>query len=502
MRHHHDGAVEVAERFGQCFAHFQVEVVGGFVQQQHVGLLPGDQRQRQARTFAAGESIHGLERAVAGEIPFAQEIAERLVAGIRRQIAEMVHRRLALMQRLHRVLGEVTDAQVRVRHAVAGHRRQFAHQRLHQRGLARAVGAEQADALARLQAEADIVQDHRIGPITGFDVVQADQRERQLGRLGELDAELALGAHRLGAGQLGQALHAALRLRRLGGLGLEAVDEALQVGALGLLLLVGDLLLAQLLGALALKIGVAAGIQLGAAAVQVQGVGGDVVEELAVVRDQQQRAGILQQPLLQPEHRVHVEVVGGFVEQQQVAGHHQRARQVQAHAPAAGERRHRPRVRIGREAQAVQQLARARFGIVGTDLGHLLVRVGDRLPVLARGGLGLGLQHRGHLGVAAEHERQRRIRQRRGFLRHAGDAHLAGQVQVALVGLQFALHGGEQAGLARTVATHHADAVTRMQGEVDVGQQQALTTAEREITKGNQETTYGDLGGSGRVVYR
>ena len=108
----------------------------------------------------------------------------------------------------------------------------------------------------------------------------------------------------------------------------------------------------------------------------------------------------------------------------------------------------------------------------------------------------------GSVGITAQHERQRRVRQRGGFLRDAGDAYLARQIEVALVGFKLALHGGEQAGLARTVATHHADAVTRMQGEVDVGQQQALTTAEREITKGNQETTYGDLGGSGRVVYR
>jgi hypothetical protein len=36
-----------------------------------------------------------------------------------------------------------------------------------------------------------------------------------------------------------------LRLRGLAGLRLEAVDEALQVGALGLFLLVRDLLLAQ-----------------------------------------------------------------------------------------------------------------------------------------------------------------------------------------------------------------------------------------------------------------
>src|SRR3546814_11386641 len=90
---------------------------------------------------------------------------------------------------------------------------------------------------------------------------------------------------------------------------------------------------------LALEGGVVADVQLRAAALQVQGVGADVVEELAVVADQQQRARVLEQPLFQPQHRVQVEVVGGLVEQQQVARGHQRARQVQAHEPAAGERK-------------------------------------------------------------------------------------------------------------------------------------------------------------------
>ena len=51
---------------------------------------------------------------------------------------------------------------------------------------------------------------------------------------------------------------------------------------------------------------------------------------------------------------------------------------------------------------------------------------------------------------------QRRVGQRRRFLRHRGDPDLAGQVEVALVGFQFALHGGEQAGFARTVTADHA----------------------------------------------
>ena len=65
------------------------------------------------------------------------------------------------------------------------------------------------------------------------------------------------------------------------------------------------------------------------------------VEKFAVVRDQQQRAGIALEPVFEPEHGVEIEVVGRLVEQQQVGAAHQRLGQIQAHAPAAGEFAHR-----------------------------------------------------------------------------------------------------------------------------------------------------------------
>ena len=369
--------------------------------------------------------------------------------------------------------------------ALAGHQRQLAHQRLDQGRLAGAVGSEQADAVARLQAETDVGEDPRLRPVAAFAIVDAQQRMRQPRRRGELDAELALGAYRLGACQLGQALHAALGLARLAGLGLEAVDELLQVGALGLLLLVRDLLLAQVLGALSLEGGVVADVEPGPAVVQVQGMGAHPVEELAVVRDQQQGAGVLEQPLLQPQHRVQVEVVGGFVEQQQVAGHHQRARQVQAHPPAAGELADRPVMGLGRESQAVQQASGAGLGVVAAEFGQLLVGLGHRFPVLAEVGLGFGPDHLGHDVVAAKHEVDGRVRQRRGFLGDAGDADPVGHVDVAKVGLDLAAHRREQAGLAGPVAADHAHPPAGVQGQVDIGQQQALTPAQGEVSEGD-----------------
>src|SRR5690606_30567873 len=53
------------------------------------------------------------------------------------------------------------------------------------------------------------------------------------------------------------------------------------------------------------------------------------------------------------------------------------------------------------------------------------------------------------------------------------------------VGLDLAAHGGEQRGLAGAVAADHAHPPAGVQGQVDVGQEQAFAAAEGEIAKGD-----------------
>ena len=506
MRDQHDRAIEVAERLGQRFAHFQIEMVGGLVEQQHVGLAPGDQRKCQARAFATREAIDALEGAVTRELPAAEIVAEILRRHAGRDVAQMVDRRLAGVQRFDRVLGEVAQHEIGMCGAFAGEQRQFAHQRLDQGRFAGAVGAKQADAVARFERELDAAQDrhviaflrdvvigrprlHATGhAIAGLDRVQAQQRVRQLERLRQVDADLALGAHGLGTGELGQPLHARLCLLGLAGLGLEAVDEGLQVRAFGLFLLECDLLQTQVLGTLVLETRVVARVELGAAFVQVQRVGAQAVEELAVVRDHQQHAWVLLQPLLQPEHRIEVEVIGRFVEQQQVGRLHEGTGKVEAHAPATRKFGHGHAVGRRPEAEAMQQASSARLGVVAVDFGQPLVRGGDAIPILGDRRRLLGLEDRVHFAVARYHEIDRRIGQRGRFLRHAGDAQRLGQVDVTLVGFDFAHDGGKQARLATAVAADDADLGARMQGDVDVGQQQAFAAAQGEISERDHGT--------------
>ena len=86
--------------------------------------------------------------------------------------------------------------------------------------------------------------------------------------------------------------------------------------------------------------------------------------------DHDHGAWIALEPGFQPDQRVEVQVVGRLVEQQQVGRAHQRARQLQSHAPAAGETVDRLAKLRGTEAKAQDQRLGARHGIVFTGVGQ------------------------------------------------------------------------------------------------------------------------------------
>ena len=122
------------------------------------------------------------------------------------------------------------------------------------------------------------------------------------------------------------------------------------------------------------------------AAIELENPAGDVVEEIAIVRDRDDRSRIVLQEPLEPRDRFGVEVVGRFVEQQQIRRQQQQPAQRDA-APFAArqfrdigiwrrqpQRVHReiePRVEIPRvgRVDAVLQLR-----LLVEDLVHLFGR--------------------------------------------------------------------------------------------------------------------------------
>src|SRR6202012_5305029 len=96
-------------------------------------------------------------------------------------------------------------------------------------------------------------------------------------------------------------------------------------------------------------------------------------EEILVVGNQQKGAGVALEEVFQPQDRIEVQVVGRFIEQQQVRGAHQRLGQVQAHAPAAGGVGDRAVHLVVGKAKAGKHLAGA--GVGGVAVGAVQFRV-------------------------------------------------------------------------------------------------------------------------------
>ena len=155
---------------------------------------------------------------------------------------------------------------------------------------------------------------------------------------------LALGRH-LDRHDLLEQLDPALHLRRLGRLVAEPVDEHLDARDFLVLL---ALRLAQPLEhrvALLDVLAVVADVVGQLAQVEIGDARDDRVEEVAVVRDEDDRVRIGAEILLEPVARLEIEVVGRLVEQQQVRTAEQQLGERDAHLPAAGERLARPLAR-------------------------------------------------------------------------------------------------------------------------------------------------------------
>jgi len=178
---------------------------------------------------------------------------------------------------------------------------------------------------------------------------------------------------------------------------------------------------------------------------------------------------------------VQIEVVGGFVEQQQVRAAHERARELQAHAPAAGEGIHFLR-QFGRgEAQSVHQAGGAVARGIAAGVLEGFVQRGEALAIVLLVRVRKLPFERAQGRIAVDDEFDRRLRARRDVLRHMGDDEPPGQFQVARFLVQLSQQQCEQARLAAAVRPHYADLLARMQSQVDAFEQQLRAACEREL---------------------
>ena len=195
------------------------------------------------------------------------------------------------------------------------------------------------------------------------------------------------------------------------------------------------------------------------AAVELEDPAGDIVEEVAVVGHDQDRAGIVAQMAFQPRHRLGVEMVGRLVQQQELRLVEQQLAERDAAALAARKLGHvgivgRAAQRVHRLVDLAVEIPEARGLDLVLQLGHLvggLFRIVHRQFVVA-------IEDRLLLGDALHDvfaDRFGGIELR--LLLEIADAGALGDPGLAIILLVEAGHDLEQRRLAGAVDAEHAD---------------------------------------------
>ena len=290
-------------------------MVGGLVQAQE--RLGGHEHlsQGQARLFAAGKDAYLLfDCVVVTKQEGAQQAALLRHGPLGRNGVDLLQDGVGFGHALECVLGVVGHAHVGAQIARAGSWRLQTGEDFHERGLARAVGADERHMLAAVELEVDVAVDMLFAVGLG-DALEPHDHVAGARRVGELkvDVLVALGQDDKLLFDLLDLADALLGLGGLGGLVAELVDENLHVGDVALL---GGALGAHLLQVVLALLEVAA-VVAGVSGHATVFESGDMVDagvhEGAVVADDEDGAVVVGDKAAQPLDALEVQMVGGLV---------------------------------------------------------------------------------------------------------------------------------------------------------------------------------------------
>ena len=211
-----------------------------------------------------------------------------------------------------------------------------------------------------------------------------------------------------------------------------------------LLARVHGLLLRQLFRTLRFELTVVTRKQANFQVFDVGNTGTDLVQEVPVMRDDQQNTFVALQPAFEPQDGGQVEVVSGLIQQQDVGTAHERPGEVKPHSPAARKSVDGLLHFASRKSQPVQQPCGASLCAEPVDDLHAFVqgmRSSAMFFCLARRDRSLNLPQ---LGVTVHDVINRGTFAMWTFLGNVGDFIVRSQPQFTFVGFQLTEQHGKQ----------------------------------------------------------
>ncbi len=236
------------------------------------------------------------------------------------QLNHVLQGRVGRAQHIQFLLGKVANGQTLAFNHLTMNRGEGACQGLHQGRFTLTIGTQNTHTLTCQHRLFDVFHNHQRlrRVIAAAHVLQRQHGVGQVGRLLKFKREVGLSQHRCNFFHAFQGFDPALCLLGFAGLGLEPVNKLLQVGNLVFLTRKSRLLLFQLLCPHILKTAVIAAITFELSPFNVNRCPRDCVKKFPVMADDQHGAFVLLQPCFQPHQGIQVQVVGGFVQQQQI----------------------------------------------------------------------------------------------------------------------------------------------------------------------------------------
>ena len=360
------------------------------------------------------------------------------------------------------------------------------------------VVTDKDDLLFFLHLEAHVVEEHRSVLGHGLEVLDFENLVAGLALHLEDDAGIAAGG-RLDFLHIELFEHLLARggLAAFGHIGREATDELFQF----LLLLFGLLTLVLCLTQSELRRlipeGVVAGEHRHLTEVDVDGVGANLVEEVAVVAHHEDGVFKVAQIVFKPFHSFEVKVVGRFVKEKVVGFTEEGLCQHDTHLLFVGKFAHEFAVEGILDAEAREESGSVIFGRVAADGGKFILEF-SHLDAVFVGKIFFGvkfvafLHHAPQHGVALEHGVEHGLVVKlEVVLGEHGESLAGAQFHRSLCRFEFAADGFEERGLARAVGTNHTIDVAVGKLHVHVLVEHALTKLNSDVRKSDHLLSMG-----------